>query len=54
MHDELVVEAAEDVAEEVERRMIDAMTQAFREFFPAAPYVGLVETKIAKAWGEVK
>ena len=32
----------------------EAMTQAFLEFFPAAPCVGLVTTHVIKSWGEVK
>ena len=51
VHDELVVEAAADVAEEVEQHLIAAMTRAFSEFYPDAPTLGLVTTNIAETWG---
>jgi DNA polymerase I len=50
VHDELVVEAAEAVAEEVKQLLVDAMTKAFSEFFPGAPTLGLVKVKIAAEW----
>jgi DNA polymerase-1 len=52
VHDELVVEAAADVAPEVEQRMTEAMTRAFSELYPDAPAVGLVDTRIVEAWGD--
>jgi DNA polymerase-1 len=52
VHDELVVEAATDVAPEVELRMIRAMTRAFSELYPDAPTTGLVDTRIVEAWGD--
>jgi DNA polymerase-1 len=52
VHDELVVETEESVAEEVKRHLIAAMTEAFCTFFPTAPYIGLVETYIVNSWGK--
>jgi DNA polymerase-1 len=52
VHDELVVEAAADVAPEIEQRMIKAMTRAFSDLYPDAPTAGLVDTRIVDAWGE--
>jgi DNA polymerase I len=54
IHDELLVETAEDVAEEVKSRLIDAMTRAFVEFFPGAPTTGLVEAKVVRSWADAK
>jgi DNA polymerase I len=50
VHDELVVEVAEDVAEEVKQLLVDTMTRAFSEFFPGAPALGLFKVKIAVEW----
>ena len=54
VHDELVVEAAEDVAEEAGKRLIDAMAQAFSEFFPNAPFAGLVDVRVVRSWSEAE
>jgi DNA polymerase-1 len=54
VHDELVCEAAASDAAEVERRLAEAMTKAFIEFFPGAPCAGLVTTHVVSSWSEVK
>jgi DNA polymerase I-like protein with 3'-5' exonuclease and polymerase domains len=54
VHDELVIEAAEDDAEEAKQRLAGTMTRAFTEFFPNAPSAGLVDAKIVRSWGEAK
>jgi DNA polymerase I-like protein with 3'-5' exonuclease and polymerase domains len=52
VHDELVVEAAAEVAAEVEARLIMTMTRAFTELYPDAPTVGLVDTAIRPCWAK--
>jgi DNA polymerase I-like protein with 3'-5' exonuclease and polymerase domains len=51
VHDEIVVEVPEADAERVRAIVVEAMTRAFAETFPDALLNGLVETKIARAWG---
>jgi hypothetical protein len=51
IHDEIVVECLEADAEYVEDIITRAMTRAFSETFPDAPLNGLVETRVATAWG---
>ena len=54
VHDELLCEAAAADAREAERRLAEAMTKAFVEFFPGAPCTGLVTTRVVRSWSEVK
>jgi DNA polymerase-1 len=51
VHDELVIEAPEADADYVKDIVTRAMTRAFSETFPEAPLNGLVETRVATAWG---
>jgi hypothetical protein len=50
-HDEIVLEVPEADAERACTILVESMTRAFAESFPDAPLDGLVETKIATAWG---
>lgn len=51
VHDEIVVEVPEAEGERARAIVVEAMTRAFAETFPAAPLNGLVETKVSAAWG---
>jgi DNA polymerase I len=48
IHDEVVVECAEGIAEETARRVAQAMTAAGEEFLTAVPVI--VDAKVADAW----
>jgi DNA polymerase-1 len=50
-HDEIVLEVPETSAERARAILIESMTRAFAGTFPDAPLNGLVESKIATAWG---
>jgi hypothetical protein len=50
-HDEIVLEVPEADAERARTILVESMTRAFAETFPDAPLNGLVESKIATAWG---
>jgi hypothetical protein len=50
-HDEIVLEVPVADAERARTTLVEGMTRAFAETFPDAPLNGLVETKIATAWG---
>ena len=52
VHDELVVEAAEQAALTARDRLVEAMTEAFLEVFPDAPAIGLVDAEIRQCWAE--
>ncbi len=56
IHDEILLEVREDMAEAFAEKAKLAMEQAFLDVFPTAgPYLsGLVEAKIGKNWGETK
>ena len=54
VHDELVVEAAEQDALTARDRLVEAMTEAFLEVFPDAPTTGLVDVAIVDCWAEAK
>lgn len=53
---EVIVEVSEERAEEVAQVVEDSMSNGFLDVFPNAFSCtkGLVETKIAKSWGEAK
>jgi hypothetical protein len=51
VHHEIVLEVPEAEAERACTIVVDAMMRAFAETFPNEPLNGLVETKIATAWG---
>jgi DNA polymerase-1 len=52
VHDELVVEAAEQDAPTARDQLVEAMTEAFLEVFPDAPTIGLVDAGIRQCWAE--
>jgi DNA polymerase-1 len=52
IHDELVVECAEDIAFEVERLLTEHMTAAYLELFPAASTFKLVDVATRKCWAK--
>jgi DNA polymerase-1 len=54
VHDEFVVEAAEERAEAVAAIVEEQMTRAFTEVFPEAPTTGLVDVAIVGCWAEAK
>ena len=52
IHDELLVECAEALAPKVERLLIEHMTAAYRELFPDAPVLGLVDVASRACWAK--
>jgi DNA polymerase I-like protein with 3'-5' exonuclease and polymerase domains len=54
IHDEILVEVAEDDAEGARELLEACMIAAFAETFPNASLMGVVEAKIGKTWGELK
>ena len=54
VHDEFVVEAAEERAEAVAAIVEEQMTRAFTEVFPEAPTEGLVEAMVVHSWADAK
>jgi DNA polymerase I-like protein with 3'-5' exonuclease and polymerase domains len=54
VHDEFVVEAAEDRAEVAAEVVEREMTAAFAEVFPEVPTNGLVEGKAVRCWADAK
>jgi DNA polymerase I len=54
IHDELLVEAAEDDAESARAILEEAMIEAFTLTFPGAPTNGVAAAKIGASWAAVK
>ena len=54
VHDELIVEAADNDAPAAKAALERAMTEGFLEVFPEASTRDLVEAKIGKSWAEAK
>ena len=52
VHDELVVEAADTAAPEVEALLVEHMTAAWVELFPEAPTPGIVDARISPVWAK--
>ena len=52
VHDELIVECCEDVADVVSALLEEAMTFGFLRIFPSAPTTGLVEARKARSWAK--
>jgi DNA polymerase I-like protein with 3'-5' exonuclease and polymerase domains len=52
IHDELVVECAEDLAPAVEALLSEHMTAAWSEVFPDAPVRGIVDVASRKCWAK--
>jgi DNA polymerase-1 len=54
VHDEIVLEVADQHAERACRILADCMVQAFAETFPGAPLNDVVSTGIGETWGGAK
>lgn len=52
VHDELIVEVATDQAEQVKKLLEESMVQGFKDIFPNAPLVDVVEASIGKTWAD--
>ena len=50
LHDEIIVEVREDIADDLAVVVKDCMERAFTEIFPEVPFV--VTPKIRDTWGE--
>jgi DNA polymerase I-like protein with 3'-5' exonuclease and polymerase domains len=48
-HDEIIVEAREDVADQVQAIVKESMEEALERIIPEVPFVA--ETRVAEAWG---
>jgi DNA polymerase I-like protein with 3'-5' exonuclease and polymerase domains len=48
-HDEIIVEAREDIADQVKAMVADTMEKALGRIIPEVPFV--VEPRVAEAWG---
>ena len=54
VHDEIVVECAEDLADEVGACLAEAMTAAWLEVFPGEPAGGIVDVHAVRCWADAK
>ena len=54
IHDEFLLEAAEDDAEQAATILAQTMTDAFTQLFPGAPTGHLLDCGIGKTWAEAK
>jgi DNA polymerase-1 len=54
VHDELLVEVAEEDAEQARDILQGAMVEAFQATFPGAPTTNLAEAKIGGTWADLK
>jgi DNA polymerase I len=52
VHDELIVECAEEIAPEVEQLLISHITAAYHTLFPDAPTLNLVDIASRKCWAK--
>ena len=52
IHDELVVEAIEAAAAELEQLLEAQLTAAYLELFPDAPVLGLVDVTSRRCWAK--
>jgi DNA polymerase-1 len=52
IHDELLIECAEEIAPEIEQLLISHMAAAYLELFPAAPTLKLVDVASRKCWAK--
>jgi DNA polymerase I-like protein with 3'-5' exonuclease and polymerase domains len=48
-HDEIIVEARDDIADQVQRMVKDSMEKALEKIIPEVPFVA--EIRVAEAWG---
>jgi DNA polymerase I len=49
LHDEIVIEARDAIADQVEGIVIESMEEAFKKVIPEVPFVA--EIRVAVAWG---
>jgi DNA polymerase I-like protein with 3'-5' exonuclease and polymerase domains len=54
VHDELLLEVAEEDAEKARDILHTAMVEAFEATFPGAPTTNLAEAKIGGTWADLK
>src|SRR5215467_14633464 len=54
VHDELLIEVAEDDAERAQQVLEQTMVDAFTATFPGAPARGVATAKIGRTWAEAK
>jgi DNA polymerase I-like protein with 3'-5' exonuclease and polymerase domains len=54
VHDEIIVECAEDLAADVSTRLAEAMTEAWLEVFPSEPEGGIVDVHAVRRWADAK
>ena len=54
VHDEIIVECAEDLAADVSTRLAEAMTEAWLEVFPGEPAGGIVDVHAVRCWADAK
>ena len=54
VHDEIVLEVAEQQAEQAKQLLASCMRQAFAATFPDAPLNGVVSIGVGKTWGKAK
>jgi DNA polymerase I len=54
IHDELILETDEQVADVVGALLAKEMTRAFAMTFPDAPITGLVDVKVGSSWADLK
>ena len=54
VHDELVLEVAEDDAEKARQMLEHSMTDAFAETFPGAPVNGVADAAIGRSWADAR
>jgi len=52
VHDEVIVECAAEIAEQVKGLLEQAMIQGFKDIFPEAPVVDVVEASIGQTWAD--
>jgi len=48
-HDEIIVEARDDIADQVQEIVRDSMEEAFKRIISEVPFVA--EIRVAEAWG---
>jgi DNA polymerase-1 len=49
IHDEIIVEAREDIVDEVSKLVKECMEKAYEKMLPNCPF--LVEPKVTDSWG---
>ena len=52
VHDEVIVECAAEIAEQVKGLLEAAMVQGFADIFPKAPLLGVAEAGIGQSWAD--